>query len=80
MSSGFRGNEFLVFQDLSDIRGMFGADFHYSVDLRGTNVTSDTGTAGPKNGGGSVFLAGNSLLFTCNSQLDCGMYVHHVCF
>ena len=51
---------------------MFGADLHYSIDLRGTNVTSATGTAGPKQGGGSAFLAGNSLLFSCASQFDCG--------
>ena len=35
-------------------------------------MTSATGTAGPKQGGGSAFLAGNSLLFSCASQFDCG--------
>ena len=52
--------------------GWFGADFHRGVDLSGTNVTSDTGSGNPKRGGGAAFIAGNTLVFSCTVQSDCG--------
>lgn len=59
-------------QDIASVRAMFGADLHQGVSLEGTDVISDTGSAGPKRGGGSMFLARYTLAFSCTTQSDCG--------